>query len=499
MARRKRDTSQPQLFRTAEDVAQEAAPAQPTDSGTPGPAVRKETKPLSVTQLTRQLRLVVESAFPRTWVEGEISNFRAHPSGHFYFTLKDAQSQIPAVMFRGANARLRFTPENGMLVTVTGSVQIYEPQGKYQIVCDTMEPSGIGALQIAFEQLKKKLAAEGLFDEGRKRPLPAFPRVVGAVTSESGAAIRDIINILFRRFPRIRLIVNPVPVQGEGAAAQIARAIDECNEVNRRKEAGDERLPHFDVLIVGRGGGSVEDLWAFNEEAVARAIARSAIPVISAVGHEIDWTIADFVADTRAPTPSAAAELVIEPRPVWLSRIADARRRVNTIADAVLLGYRRRVDRARTHYALREPRYLVNQHRQRVDDLANRLGTRFGEFMASVTTRYERASHVIATAGQLFAQRVVQHRQTLLWRESALEKSAGDALRTRRTAIAGLLGQLELLGPASVVKRGYTITRDAATGAAVTSARRVQQGMALRTQLRDGTVDSTVTSVHADE
>lgn len=253
-----------------------------------------------VSELTREIRNVLEERFPEVWVEGEISNFRPAGSGHFYFSLKDDQSQIRVVMFRGAQSGLRFRPENGLAVLCYGRLTVYEPRGEYQVIIEHMEPKGIGARELAFEQLKKKLEGEGLFDPSRKRPIPYLPRRVGIVTSPTGAVIRDMIHVLTRRFPNIRVLLNPVVVQGEGAAGEIAQAITEMNERD-----------DVDVLIVGRGGGSIEDLWAFNEEVVARAIGVSRIPVISAVGHETDFTIADFVADLRAPTPSAAAELAV--------------------------------------------------------------------------------------------------------------------------------------------------------------------------------------------
>ncbi len=265
-------------------------------------------KIFSVTEITQEIRLLLEGRFSEIWIEGEISNFRVASSGHFYFSLKDSRSQIRMVMFRGANLQLRFKPENGLSVLCYGNLSLYEPRGEYQIVVEHMEPKGIGALQLAFEQLKKKLEAEGLFSPQRKRPIPFLPRKIGMVTSRTGAVIRDMIHVLTRRFPNIQILLYPVLVQGDGAAQKIAEGIETLNDLNQRELLG------IDVLIVGRGGGSVEDLWAFNEEVVARAIEASAIPVISAVGHETDFTIADFVADLRAPTPSAAAELAVPVR-----------------------------------------------------------------------------------------------------------------------------------------------------------------------------------------
>src|SRR5512140_379563 len=270
---------------------------QPTPEPEPGPPQRRV---LTVSQLTSAVRELLEAEFPEIWVEGEISNGRIWNTGHFYFTLKDSTAQVKAVMFRSAIRYLRFKPEDGLHVVARGRVSVYDPKGEYQLVCEHPAPHGLGALQLAFDQLKKRLQAEGLFDAARKRPLPALPAKIGIVTSLDGAAVRDIIKVLRRRYPNAHLVIRPTRVQGEGAAADIARALGAIG-----------RVPGVDVIIVGRGGGSIEDLWAFNEEAVARAIAQAPVPVVSAVGHETDFTIADFVADVRAPTPSAGAEMVV--------------------------------------------------------------------------------------------------------------------------------------------------------------------------------------------
>ncbi len=259
-----------------------------------------EKQVLSVSDITRQIKNSLELRFPRVWIQGEISNFKRHTSGHLYFTLKDEGAQISATMWRSRAGTLLFGPEDGMKVIARGGITVYPPRGSYQIDVDQLTPLGVGELQIAFERLKQKLVAEGLFDEGRKRPLPELPSRIGIITSETGAALHDIRTVLNRRFPAIEVLLIPVRVQGPGAAEEIASAVKDMN-----------RYGKIDVMIVGRGGGSLEDLWAFNEEIVARAIYASEIPVVSAVGHEIDFTIADFVADLRAPTPSAAAEMVV--------------------------------------------------------------------------------------------------------------------------------------------------------------------------------------------
>ncbi|MFO1518220.1 MAG: exodeoxyribonuclease VII large subunit [bacterium] len=314
----------------------------------------------TVSELTSDIRSLLEERFGFVWLTGEISNFKAHSSGHFYFSLKDAGSQIPAVMFRGANRFLKFQMEDGLEVVVNGRLTVYEPRGSYQIVVEYLEPKGWGALQLAFEQLKKKLEAEGLFDPSRKKNLPLIPKKIGIVTSPTGAAIRDLLHVLKRRYPNVEVLLNPVNVQGAEAAPEIARAIDELNGFD-----------DVDLMIVGRGGGSLEDLWAFNTEEVARAIARSRIPIISAVGHEIDTTIADFAADLRAPTPSAAAELAVRVK-------REMERGVELLKDRLLELVQFKIEELKEKLLffkshLKHPRKRLDELLQRVDDLSDRL------------------------------------------------------------------------------------------------------------------------------
>jgi exodeoxyribonuclease VII large subunit len=316
----------------------------------------------TVRELTAELRAVLEDGFSAIWVDGEISNFKHHTSGHMYFTLKDAEAQIRAVMFRGNNRLLKFQPTDGQQVLVFGTVTVYERRGEYQIGVEFMEPKGVGALQLAFEQLKARLGAEGLFDPGRKRPLPRLPRKIGVITSPTGAAIRDMLSIIGRRFPGLAILIAPVQVQGETAAAEIAAAI---GRLGRRAD--------LDVLIVARGGGSLEDLWAFNEEVVARAIAASPLPVISAVGHETDVTIADFVADLRAPTPSAAAELVVAQRDELAQRVDDLAARAAGAAAALIAARQERVRMLHRHLALLSPEARVERQAERLQALQQRL------------------------------------------------------------------------------------------------------------------------------
>jgi len=316
----------------------------------------------TVREVTTEIKAVLEDGFSSVWVEGEISNFKHHTSGHMYFTLKDADAQLRGVMFRGSNRLLKFQPQDGLAVTVFGSLTVYERRGEYQIVVEAMEPKGVGALMLAFEQLKARLEAEGLFAPARKRPLPRFPRKIGIITSPTGAVIRDMLTIIGRRFPGLAILIHPVQVQGPGAAQEIAAALE---VMGKRTD--------LDVLIVGRGGGSLEDLWAFNEEVVARAIARSPIPVISAVGHETDVTIADFVADLRAPTPSAAAELVAAQRDELRLRVDDLASRA-TLGIRHLLALRQeQVRRLERHLALLSPAASVARQGERLQALARRL------------------------------------------------------------------------------------------------------------------------------
>lgn len=316
----------------------------------------------TVSSLTRDIKDLLETSFPRLWVEGEISNFKRHSSGHLYFTLKDESTQIRCAMWRFKAGELLFRPEDGMKVLLEADLQVYERAGNYQLIVSQLKPAGIGDLQLAFEQLKKKLHAEGLFDEERKKKLPLYPENIGVITSPTGAAIRDIISVIHRRFPAAQLYLYPVKVQGEGAAEEIAGAIGDFNNFGQ-----------VEVLIIGRGGGSLEDLWAFNEEIVARAIDKSVLPVISAVGHEIDYSISDFVADRRAPTPSAAAEMVVRDRQELLGIIAYFQEKFSTILLQKIGNFGEHLQSLKISYGLRRPEDLLYQKMQRVDDITKNI------------------------------------------------------------------------------------------------------------------------------
>jgi exodeoxyribonuclease VII large subunit len=390
----------------------------------------------SVSELTRSVRGVLETEFDSVWVEGEISNLRIPASKHAYFVLKDEKAQIRCVMFRGSRSRMKYQPEDGDLVHLFGRFTVYDARGEYQIIVENLEPVGLGALQKAFEQLKEKLAKEGLFSDERKKPLPEFPWKVGVITSATGAAVRDILNIIRRRNPKVSVLIHPVKVQGEGSAEEIATAIKEMN-----------RVAGVDVMIVGRGGGSIEDLWAFNEEVVARAIAQSKIPVVSAVGHEIDFTIADFVADLRAPTPSAAAELTVPLLGDIVGRLAFLTRQSLVLTRRPIRDFKTHLSRLMGRRFFRDPASILAPVLQRVDDLNLRLTRSLGQGVALQKQR------LVNRAGQLFqaspkkAIRLQEERLVNLNQRLMRSLSQGIVLQTQR-----LQGRVERLVQASPIK-----------------------------------------------
>ncbi|MBI5190888.1 MAG: exodeoxyribonuclease VII large subunit [Nitrospirae bacterium] len=394
--------------------------------------------PVTVSELTRNIKTMLESGFPDVWVSGEITNLRIPSSGHIYLTLKDRDAQIKAVFFRQSARFLKFVPEDGLEVTVRGHLSVYELRGEYQIIVEYMEPRGLGALQLAFLQLKEKLEKEGLFDPARKRPLPRFPKRVGVVTSPTGAAVRDILKVLRRRAPGVQVVIAPASVQGEAAPAEIAKAIADLNG-----------LGGLDVMIVGRGGGSIEDLAAFNTEAVARAIAASGIPVISAVGHETDFTIADFVSDLRAPTPSAAAEIVARSEEELKDALENMGRRM-----VYSVGHRLKLLRSRLDSearALPDIRRTVREKMQRVDDFSARLA-----------------------------------------------RSAAYDMRSRRDRLSGIAARLDTLSPLAPLSRGFAVATALPGGEVVRSAGRLSPGDRLRLRFIDGEADCRVEDTTAN-
>ncbi|MFA5044152.1 MAG: exodeoxyribonuclease VII large subunit [Kiritimatiellia bacterium] len=408
-----------------------------------------------VSELTRLIKTVLEDEVGEIWVEGELSNFRQPTSGHWYFTLKDESAQLTGVMFRGNQRGLRFQPKDGMLLRAQGLVSVYEKSGQYQMIVRTLEMAGQGALQAAFEALKRKLAAEGLFDPARKKPLPRLPRHIGIVTSPTGAAIRDILNVLTRRFYNVHVVVAGVRVQGPGAAVEIAAAIDDFN-----------RRGDMDVLIVGRGGGSLEDLWCFNEEVVARAIARSAIPVISAVGHEIDFTIGDFVADLRAPTPSAAAELVVGRKTDFEAQLQECSRRIGRALSRQVADLKHRFLAAGRSYVFREPRHLVRRILERIERLHAGLQRRAENSLRQEQQRVDELNGRLARSMQAW-----NHVQAM--------------------ALARLETQLKGINPLAILKRGYSITFRP-DGSVIKTAGQAHPGDRITTRVAQGTFESEV-------
>jgi exodeoxyribonuclease VII large subunit len=397
---------------------------------------------LTVSRLTALLRGVLEENFEQVWVQGEISNLSFPSSGHLYFTLKDAGAQLRCVMFKGSAKNLKFRPDDGIALIARGRISVYDQRGEYQLICEYLEPAGVGALQLAFMQLKERLAKEGLFDESHKRPLPTFPRRVGVVTSPTGAAIHDILNVLKRRFASVEILLYPVRVQGEGAAGEIARAIDEMN-----------RLGLADVLIVGRGGGSLEDLWAFNEEVVARAVHRSKLPVISAVGHETDWTICDFAADLRAPTPSAAAELVISSSVELRGRMEALNHRLRLAMETRLASMESRIDALRR--SLHDPGTMLGHLAQRLDDLAGRLELALRNSVARNRGQFDRLQSGLMHTNPSRAVESLRQRLTLLSVQS--ERLITGKVEGMKHVFAGTAARLEVLSPLKTLSRGYAI------------------------------------------
>ena len=438
---------------------------------------------LTVTEVTRRVKGALEDKFTSVWVEGEISNLRMPQSGHVYFTLKDANAQLAAVLFRGPAAGVKFKLQDGLAVIAFGDISVYERQGQYQIIVRQLLPKGLGALQLAFDELKRRLEKEGLFAADRKKPIPLLPQRIGLVTSPTGAAIRDFLNIIGRRFPNVHIVINPVRVQGEGAAQEIADAIDQFNALHA---AG--TLP-LDVLVVTRGGGSLEDLWAFNEEVVARALARSAIPTISAVGHEIDFTIADFVADLRAPTPSAAAELVVKAKEEFVRQLRDCQMRLTNNLRLRVTDLRRRFAESASSYVFQQPAQLIRQYQQEVDDLRHRLGQ-------ATDSALDGQRSQLATAGAKFGLLSPQSR-VAGWsaRLDADRRRLGSGFsqRWQRTAhrLAQARAKLDLLSPKSTLQRGYSITRTV-DGRIVKTVKTVKDGDRITTLVADGEFKSVV-------
>jgi exodeoxyribonuclease VII large subunit len=436
---------------------------------------------LSVSALTQRIKEALEVGFPAVWVKGELTGVKRAPSGHLYFSLKDPSSQLDCVMWKGTFSRLGFEPRDGAEVEAFGDVTVYAARGRYQLTVRELRPAGLGALLLALEQLKRALQAEGLFDPARKRPLPRYPMRIGLVTSPIGAAVRDMVKVLRARWPSIAIVLAPVRVQGEGAAQEIAAAIERFN-----------RLPGVDLLIVGRGGGSIEDLWAFNEEVVVRAVAGSAIPVIAAVGHEVDWTLTDLAADVRAATPSNAAEIAVRVRDEVRERVS--RRRAD-LAKALAAGMderRRRLEALLEKYGFRRQRDALGLHLQRIDDFVARLAAALGG-------RLERARDRLGALLQRYGLRewpraIERRREQAAEARARLLAALVEPMNARRTRLLGYQDRLRALSPRLVLERGYCLARRA-DGTLVRSALGLATGELLGLEFARGEADARIEAV----
>jgi len=403
-----------------------------------------ERRIFTVSEITQDIKIILENSFAEVWVEGEVSNFSAQPSGHFYFSLKDQLSVLDAAMFSRANRDLKFKIENGLKIICFGKISNYGPRSKYNLIVEKIEPKGIGSLQLALEQLKQKLEKEGLFAPEHKRPIPYLPAKIAIVTSLQGAAIKDILKVVDRRFSEVEIIINSVQVQGEGAKDEIAWAIADLNSFNETLAPRE----HIDVMIVGRGGGSIEDLWAFNEEIVARAIYQSKIPVISAVGHERDWTIADLVADLRAPTPSVAAELVVPKKEDLKEKLEDLSLGIKRAVLEILKTSKVLLENTQKKISLLNPVTLIQQHKIRSDDLGKQI--------------YMRTLHFV---------------------------------RLRETEFRATIEKLSSLSPLGILSRGYSITFKIPDGLIIKDSKMIKTGDRIKTKLHKGEIFSQVTEV----
>ena len=474
------------LFDLPFEEPQEPDADRDSGSGVREPIAPEPRRVFSVSQLTDRIRSLLEERFFEIWVEGEISNCFVAKTGHMYFTLKDTQAQIKAVMFRSAIRYLRFKPQDGLRVVARGRLTVYDPKGEYQIVCEHLEPEGLGARQLAFDQLKERLAREGLFDPRRKRALPALPRKIGVVTSLDGAAVRDIIKVLRRRYANAHIVIRPARVQGEGAALDIARGMAAIGKVKG-----------VDVVIVGRGGGSIEDLWAFNEEVVARAIAGCPVPTISAVGHETDITIADFVADMRAPTPSAAAEMVVARKDDFCAHIDRLAHRVNTLMQGRLHKVRARLGtiEAKSGYAGFAMRIAMRA--RRADDLSHQLLRALREQLA----RRERGYQTLRLTLERFdvRRRFGTIRTQLVAVDGRLRSSVDRQLHVADARLRGAAARLESLSPLAVLARGYAVCWNEDRTAIIRDAAVVERGARVHVKLERGELDCSVTGHHTTE
>jgi len=432
----------------------------------------------SVSELNKKIRDQLEGQYSEIWIQGEISNFKPHTSGHFYFSLKDKTSQISAVMFRGLNSKLKFKPKDGQMVLVRGKVTVYEPRGSYQIFCEVMEPMGAGALQLAYEQLKNKLQSEGLFSPDRKRALPALPSHVALVTSPTGAAVKDMLNVLGRRYKGLKITIVPVLVQGEKAAPSIVEGIRLAN-----------LLKDVEVLIVGRGGGSIEDLWAFNEEIVARAIAQSQKPIISAVGHEVDFTIADFVADLRAPTPSAAAELVVKNAQDIISRVELQKRRLWNSLKSQLHARNQKVQSFNKR--LIDPRRKLQDLILRCDELTLRLEQSTKRNIENLLFKIHSLQKRLGRP----QDKILRISEQLKYLNKNLNQNIVNLLNKKRSLLEQKMLLIDSLSPLKVLDRGFAIVKS--EGRILKTTKGLSAGDKLQIQLSQGTAEVSIDRVES--
>ncbi len=489
-----RPVTPPSLFETTETTAprrtasvrrRAALTPRPLAESTPAPAFSEAGPPaVTVSEFTRALKSLLADAFPYVRVTGEVSGLHRAPSGHVYFTLKDSAAELRCVMWRPQAARAGAVLADGLSCEVRGAVTVYEPRGTYQLTVEEVVPLGLGALMAALDALKARLLDEGLFAAERKRPIPRYPRHVGLVTSPTGAAVYDMIRVLHQRMPSLGITVVPTLVQGAGASQQIADAIDRANAMGG-----------FDVLIVGRGGGAIEDLWAFNEEPVARAVVRSAIPVVSAVGHERDVTLIDYIADVRAPTPTGAAQLVVRDRDDVRTEVDHLLRRAARAILTRVRHERQRLARMTERYGFRQPRDLLRQRAQRIDELALRLRRAGRAALERQRTRHTQLAVRVATAGPR-AARVPQRAQAIAFARTSLARALRAQLAARRARLQAARGALEALAPTRVLARGYAIVEHG--DAVLTRAADARAGLALRLRFHDGHVPATAGTPELD-
>ena len=438
----------------------------------------------NVSELTEEIQNLLEERFDFVWVEGEISNFSAPVSGHYYMVLKDEKTQIRAVMFRLQARYLKFLPENGMKVIVQGRIGVYPPRGEYQIILDYIEPLGVGALALAFEQLKKKLSAQGFFDKEIKKPLPLLPQRVAVITSPTGAAIRDFLKIIRRRFANIEVIIIPVRVQGDGATDDIVKALDLVN-----------RELKMDVIVLTRGGGSLEDLWAFNKEELALAIRRSQTPVVSAIGHEIDWTISDFAADFRAPTPSAAAEILVKEKESLLNRLDELKSRLVTEINRNIR------NQAQGLYNLskriRDPRKRLADIWMHLDEIHSRLVRLMGLIVIDCRKRVETEIRALFSCSPMNI--ITSMRQRLDFQRTSLAQGINNQLGVKHTTLSLLEKGMKDLSPLSVLKRGYSITRKLPEKWVIKNASSVETGDQVQVFLAEGELECRIENLKSDQ